>query len=100
MSENVCSRTTSARSNSPNKLADLNNGVRHQLMQLYLKFVQNFQKNQMRRYTKASNEEIFEHDSLIFLRNGNKLHAGRPGKPFRKVASKILKRCDASSCNF
>jgi hypothetical protein len=28
MSKNIHSRTTSARSNNPNKLADLNNGIR------------------------------------------------------------------------
>jgi hypothetical protein len=47
MSDNACNRMTSARSNSPNKLADLNDGIWCQLMQLHLKFAQNIQKNQV-----------------------------------------------------
>jgi hypothetical protein len=34
--ENVCSRTTFAGSSTPNKLANLNDSVRLELMQLYL----------------------------------------------------------------
>jgi hypothetical protein len=37
MSENICSRMTSARSNNTNKLANLNDSIRHLLMQLFLK---------------------------------------------------------------
>jgi hypothetical protein len=68
MHENVCSRMIPARSNSPNKLANLNNGVRRQLMQLHLKFVQNIQENRVRRYTETSSKEILEYNHLIFLR--------------------------------
>jgi hypothetical protein len=100
MSKNVHSTATTAGSNSPNKRADLNNGIWRRLMQLYLKFAQNFQENQVPRYTKASNKEIFEHNSLIFPRIWNGLHAGRPGKPFRKVARRILERHVTSSSDF
>jgi hypothetical protein len=37
MSENICSRMTSVRSNNTNKLANLNDSIRHLLMQLFLK---------------------------------------------------------------
>jgi hypothetical protein len=68
MSEIVCSRMTPTRSNSPNKLADLNDGIRHQLMQLHLKFTQNIQQNRVRWYTETSSKEILKYNSLIFPR--------------------------------
>jgi hypothetical protein len=80
MSKNVCSRTTPARSNNPNKLANLNNGVRRQLMQLHLKFAQN--------------------NSLIFPRIGSRLYASCSGKTFWKVASGIFGRCDMGLSDF
>jgi hypothetical protein len=39
LSEDICSSLTPARSNDPDKLADLNDGIPCKLMQLYLKFM-------------------------------------------------------------
>jgi hypothetical protein len=37
-SEDICSRPTPARRNNPDKFADLNDGIRCKMMQLYLEF--------------------------------------------------------------
>jgi hypothetical protein len=65
MRKNIHSRMSTAISNSPNKLADLNDGIQRQLMQLHLKFAQNFQKDWVGRYAKTSNKEILEHNRLV-----------------------------------
>jgi hypothetical protein len=44
MGENICSRMTSVRSNNSDKLANLNDTIRCQLMQLRLKLAQNVQR--------------------------------------------------------
>jgi hypothetical protein len=45
MSKSIYSGMTSARSNGPDEFANLNDSIRHQLMQLYSEFVQNVHKN-------------------------------------------------------
>jgi hypothetical protein len=90
MSENICSRTTPARSNSASKLVDLNDDIRHQLMQLHLKFVKNIQKNKVRRYTVTSGKEILKYNRLVFSRIWNRLCARRSSESFQKVESETL----------
>jgi hypothetical protein len=84
MSENFSIRMTFTGSNHPNKFNDLNDGIWRQLMQLHLKFAKNIQKDRVRRYAKASGEEIFEHNCFIFLGIQNKLYDRRMSKTIQK----------------
>jgi hypothetical protein len=79
MSKNVHSRMTSARNNNPNKLADLNDGIWHQL-------------NQVRRYTETNNKEILEHNRFVLPMIWNRLCARQLSKSFQKVASETFER--------
>jgi hypothetical protein len=69
-------------------------------MQLHTKFVKYIQKHRVRRYAKASNEKILEHNYLIFLGVWNRLYAWRSGKPFQEKAGGILEIQDATSHDF
>jgi hypothetical protein len=100
MSENFSIRMTYARSDSPNKLADLNDGIRPQLMQLHLTFVKNIQKNRVWRYAKASGEEIFEYNRLILFGIWKRFYTGQLSKPSWKEAKGILKSRDAGPGDF
>jgi hypothetical protein len=93
MGENICSRTISTRSNSPDKLANLNYSIRCQLMQLHPEHAQNVQKDWVRRHTETSSEENFEHHCFIFMRNQNRLCTKRSAIPIWKVMSETLQRC-------
>jgi uncharacterized protein YigA (DUF484 family) len=90
MSENIHSRVTSARSNNLDKHANLNNGIRRQLIQLQLEFVQNINEDRVRRYAVTSGEEIFEHNYLIFLGIWNRFCARWWGVSFRNVVGETL----------
>jgi hypothetical protein len=57
MSENFSVWVTSARSDNPNKLANLNNSIWSKLMKIHLKFVKNVQEHRVRRYVKASSKK-------------------------------------------
>jgi hypothetical protein len=67
LSEDIDSGMTSARSNNADKLANLDDSIRRQMMQLHSELTQNVHKDRMRRYVKPSSEDFFEHN--IFLRS-------------------------------
>jgi hypothetical protein len=99
MSENVCSRMTSARDNSPDKLANLNDSIWCQLMQLHLKLAQNIQKDRVQSHMKTRSEEIFEHHRFIFMRIWNGLCTKRSAISFQKVTSETLQRRNVGLSN-
>jgi hypothetical protein len=99
MSENLIIRTTSIRSNNPDKHADLHNSVGCELMQLHMKFVKYIQKHRVRRYAKASSEKILEHNCSFSLGTRTD-YAWWPGKPLQKKAKGILEIQDATSHDF
>jgi hypothetical protein len=65
LSEDICSGPTLTRSNGPDKLTDMDDGIWRKLMQLYLEFTQNIHTDWMWRHLKPSSKEVFEHDSFI-----------------------------------
>jgi hypothetical protein len=75
VSENLGIRVTSAWSDSPNKLTNLNNSIRSELMKLHLKLVKDAQEHGVRRYAKASNKEILEHNRLVLPKSRNRFYA-------------------------
>jgi hypothetical protein len=59
LSEEIDSWTASAGSDRPDKLVDLNDGIRRQMVQLNSEFAQNVCKNQMWQHTKPNSEKVF-----------------------------------------
>jgi hypothetical protein len=96
MSEYISSRMTTARSNSPDELANLNDSIRHQLMQLYLKFVQDVHKDWMRRHMKPDSKEILEHHGFVRPRIRNRPCTKRMHVSLQKIVGIILQRCGMS----
>jgi hypothetical protein len=74
MSENICSRMTTAGSNSRYELANLDDSIRRQLMQLHMKLAQNIHKDWMWWHAKPSSKKILEHHSFVHPRIKNRLH--------------------------
>jgi hypothetical protein len=90
MSENFSVRATSARSDSPNKLTNLNNSIWSKLMKLHLKFAKNVQEHRVRRYVKASSKKILKNNRLILVRDWNRFYPKWPSKPFGEKAGRAL----------
>jgi hypothetical protein len=53
------------RRNNPDELANMNDSIRHKLMQLNPEFAQDVHKDRMWWYVKTSIKEILEHHSFI-----------------------------------
>jgi hypothetical protein len=66
MSKNVCGGKAFARSNLDN-LANLNDSIRCQLMQLHLELAQNIQEDRVQRHAETSSEEIFKYHHFILM---------------------------------
>jgi hypothetical protein len=99
MSENICSRMTSTRSNNLDKLANLNDSIWCQLMQLYPELAQNIEKDWVRRHTETSNKETFEHHCFVLMRIWNILCTRRSVISFQKITSETLQRGNAVLSN-
>jgi hypothetical protein len=90
LSEDICSRTASAGSNNLDKLADLDNSIRHQLMQLHLELAQDVHKNWMWGHVKPSSKEILKHDSFICPRLRNRIRARRLAIYLGKIVTMVF----------
>jgi hypothetical protein len=65
LGKDIDSRMTPARSDRPDKLTDLNDSIRHQLVQLHSEFVEDVHENWMRRHAEPGSEKVFEDDSFV-----------------------------------
>jgi hypothetical protein len=65
LSEDISSRRASARSDWPYKLANLNDGIWRQVMQLNSKLVRNVCKNWMWWHKELGREKVFEDGSFV-----------------------------------
>jgi hypothetical protein len=100
MSENFSVRAISARRDSPDKLANLNNSIWSKLTKLHLKFVKNVQQHRVQMYVKASSEKILKNNHLILIRDWNRFYARLLSTPFREKARRALDIQDAAFYNF
>jgi hypothetical protein len=64
-SKYISSWMTSSRSYYRYKFADLNDGIRPQVVQMNSKFAQNVQKHWMRWHTESSSKKVFKDDSFV-----------------------------------
>jgi hypothetical protein len=96
LSEDIYSGPTPTRSNNPDKLTNLDDGIRRKLMRLYSEFTQNAHKDQMWQHPKPSSEEVFEHDGFIHSRLRHRLHTRSPAIFLGKIAGVTLHRHEAS----
>jgi hypothetical protein len=85
LSEDIGSRMTSVGSNNLDKLADLDDSIRRQLMQLHSKFTHDVYKAQMRWHVRPSSEDIFKHDSFIHSRLWHRLRTRRSAISLGKI---------------
>jgi hypothetical protein len=84
-SKDICSRMAPTRSNSPDKLTDMEDSIQCQLMQLHLELKQDVHKNHMWGHAKPSSKEILKHDSFIHLRLRHRPHAKRSAISLGKI---------------
>jgi hypothetical protein len=84
MSENIYSGMTFARSNNPDELANLNDSICCQLMQLYSEFEQNVHKDWMWWHAKPNSKEILKHHDFVRPRIRNRLRTRRSAISLRK----------------
>jgi hypothetical protein len=84
MSEHICGRTTPAKSNKPDELPNLNDSIRHKLMQLNPELAQDVHKNRMWQHAKASSKEIHKHHSFNRSRTQNRFTTRRSAVSLQK----------------
>jgi hypothetical protein len=89
LSEDICSRMVLVRSNSPDKLTDLDDSFWHQLMQLYSELMQDVHKNRMWGHVKPSIKEILEYYSFIHPRLRHIPHARRSAISHGKIVTVV-----------
>jgi hypothetical protein len=92
MRKNVRSGMTSARSNSPDKLANMNDSVWCQLMQRHPELAQNIHNDRVRRHVETNNKEIFEYHRFIFPGIRNRLYTRQLAISFQKIVIDTLKK--------
>jgi hypothetical protein len=86
--EDLSSRMASARAKRPNKLPNLNNSIRHQLMQLNV----NLHQDWMWQHTKPCGKQVFKDYDFIHPGCVNNLRARRSGITLWEVLSMQLHR--------
>jgi hypothetical protein len=81
---------TSTGSDRPNKLADLNDGIRCQMAQLNSEFVHNVHKNQMRWHTDPRSEKVFEDNNFVHTGLRHRLRVRGSAISLGEIASVVL----------
>jgi hypothetical protein len=99
LSEDISNRMAPVRGNNPNKLADLDDSIRHQLVQLHSKLTQNVQKNWVWGHTKPNSKEILEHNSFVRPRVRHRLRSGGSTISFGKIVTVVSKGHEAGFCH-
>jgi hypothetical protein len=81
LGEDVGSRMVPVGSDHPNKLANCDDGVRHQMVQLYLNHVENISENWMQRYTNPAAKKSSK--MIASSARGSGTNSVLGGRPYR-----------------
>jgi hypothetical protein len=92
--EDIGSRMASAGSDRPDKLTDLNDSIRRQMVQLHSEFAQDVCENQMWRHTELGSEKFFEGDNFVCPGLWHGLRAKGSAISLGEIASAGLHRLD------
>jgi hypothetical protein len=65
LSKDIDSRMDPTGHDSLDKLTDMIDNIRHQMVQLHLEFAQDVHKDRMQRHMKPGSKKVFEDDSFI-----------------------------------
>jgi hypothetical protein len=93
--KDICSKTTSTRTDHPNEFSNLHSHVWRKLVHLDSELLQNICKNRMGRHAKPHHKKIFEDHSFIDPRLQNRLRTGCPAVTSWEVARPGFQRPDA-----
>jgi hypothetical protein len=88
--EYIYNQTATARSDCPDKFANLTDGIQRQLLQLNMKLAKDVREHWMGRHAKPNSKEIFKNNSFVYTRLRHQFHSRGPDVSLRKAACVVL----------